>query len=64
MVLGELLVLVDCDQSELSIRVNGQLERNKYMYMSDIPHEFYNRIVYTILGYNADGYDGLEVTIL
>ena len=64
MLLGELLVLTDDEQSEVTISVYGQLGKNTYYFMSDIPHELYNRFVYSILGYNAEGYDGLEVTIL
>lgn len=64
MVLGELLVLVDDNQSEFSIRVRGTLDTYKYIFMSEIPHELYSHIVYSILGYNAEGYDGLEVIIL
>ena len=64
MVLGELLVLADDDQSEFSIRVKGSLNKDTYIFMSEIPRELYNRVVYSILGYNAEGYDGLEVTIL
>lgn len=62
MVLGELLVLVDDDQSEFSIRVKGIFNKDIYL-MSEIPRELYSRVVYSI-GYNAEGYDGLEVTIL
>lgn len=64
MLLGELLVLADDDQSEFSIRVKGHRSKDTYIFMSEIPPELYNRIVYSILGYNAEGYDGLEVTIL